>query len=126
MIMRDPNRTLQIPIKITKGTARAGSRPADLARSGRRHRRHTRDHSHQSGALPDFLKASSDMPFSVTVEAAGTHLELKGNVALPIDQLAMRMKLSVHGERLDSLDQLAHVQLPPWGPWDWAVRFRIA
>ena len=126
MILRDPNRTLQIPIKINKGTARAGSgQPISLDLDGAIDVTPVTIRI-QSGALPEFLKASTDMPFSVTAEAAGTQLALKGKVALPIDQLTMRMKLSVHGERLDSLDQLAHVQLPPWGPWELGGRFRIA
>jgi uncharacterized protein involved in outer membrane biogenesis len=62
----------------------------------------------------------------VTAEAAGAQLALSGKVALPINQLAMRMKLSAHGERLDSLNQLARVELPLWGPWELGGKFRVS
>ncbi len=126
MIVRDPNRTLQLPIKITKGTAKAAAgQPVTLDLDGAIDVTPVTIHV-KSGTLPDFLKTSSDMPFSVTAEAAGAQLTLFGKVALPIDQLAMRMKLSVHGERLDSLNRLAHVELPLWGPWELGGKFRIA
>ena len=64
MIVRDPNRTLQIPIKINKGTARAGAgQPISLDLDGAIDVTPVTIHI-ESGALPDFLKASSDMPFS--------------------------------------------------------------
>ena len=126
MILRDPNRTLQLPIKVSKGTARAAPGQAvtldldgaiDVIPVTIRIK---------SGALPDFLKTSSDVPFSLTAEAAGAQLALSGKVTLPINQLAMRMNLSAHGERLDSLNQLARVELPLWGPWELGGKFRVS
>ncbi len=126
MIVRDPNRTLQLPIKIAKGTARAAAgQPITLDLDGAIDTTPVTIRV-KSGALPDFLKTSTDMPFSVTVEAAGAQLALSGKVALPIDQLAVRLKLSARGDRLDSLDQLAHVQLPLWGPWELGGKFRVS
>ena len=126
MIVRDPNRTLQLPIKVAKGTARAAAgQPVTLDLDGAIDATPVTIRI-KSGALPDFLKTSSDVPFSLTAEAAGAQLALSGKVALPINQLAVRMKLSARGDRLDSLDQLAHVQLPLWGPWELGGKFRVS
>jgi uncharacterized protein involved in outer membrane biogenesis len=117
---------LQLPIKVTKGTARAAAgQPVTLDLDGAIDVTPVTIRI-SSGALPDFLKTRSEVPFSLAAEAAGARLALSGKVALPISQLAMRLKLSVRGDRFDSLNQLARVQLPPWGPWELGGKFRAA
>jgi len=76
-----------------------------------------------SGALPDFMQASR-VPFSLAVDAAGTHIELAGSAALPITQQEAQLEITARGARFDSLNQLARVQLPPWGPWEVKGKFR--
>jgi AsmA family protein len=126
LTVRDPNKTLQLPIKVNKGTARAApGQPVTLDLDG------AIDVTPltiriKSGALPDFLKTSSDVPFSLAAATAGAQLTLSGKVALPINQLAVRLELSAHGDRFDSLNQLARVQLPPWGPWELGGKFRVS
>ena len=126
LTLRDPNRTLQLPIKVAKGLARAApGKPIMLDLDGAIDATAVTIRI-ASGALPDFLKTSSSVPFSMTAEAAGTQLQLTGKVALPITQREMRLELSAHGERFDSLNQLAHVELPPWGPWELGGKFEAA
>jgi uncharacterized protein involved in outer membrane biogenesis len=76
-----------------------------------------------SGALADFMQASR-VPFSLAVDAAGTHVELAGSAALPITQQEAQLEMTARGAKFDSLNQLARVQLPPWGPWEMKGKFR--
>ncbi len=126
LTLRDPNRTLQLAILVTKGMARAApGQPITLDLDGAIDATPVTIRI-TSGALPDFLKTSSRVPFSVAAEAAGARLALSGTVALPITQREMQLELSVHGERFDSLNGLARVELPPWGPWELGGRFRVS
>jgi len=63
------------------------------------------------------------VPLRLLAQAAGTRLELDGQVPLSTGQGNGELKLSLSGERLDSLDRLARTSLPPWGPWSIAGRF---
>ena len=66
------------------------------------------------------------MPFALSAEAAGAQLDLKGRVALPITSRSGELQLLVKGERLDSMNKLARVELPPWGPWSFGGSFRAS
>ena len=124
--VRDPNKTLKLPIQVNKGIARAApGQPVTLDLDGAIDVTPVTIRI-SSGALPEFLKTGSDVPFSLAAEAAGAQLRLSGKVALPVNQLAMRLKLSARGDRLDSLNELARVQLPPWGPWELGGKFRVS
>jgi hypothetical protein len=126
LTLRDPNRTLQLPIMVTKGLAQAApGQPITLDLGGAIEATPVTIRI-ASGALPDFLKTSSSVPFSLKAEAAGAQLALSGKVALPITQRAMHLELYAHGQRFDSLNQLAHVELPPWGPWEVGGKFQVA
>ncbi len=126
LTLRDPNKTLQLPIQVAKGVARvAPGKPLTVDLDGAIDA--TPITIHVAGAeLPDLLKTGSRVPFSLAAEAAGTRLELTGKVTLPVSQREVDLDLSVRGERFDSLDQLARVQLPPWGPWVLGGRFRVS
>jgi uncharacterized protein involved in outer membrane biogenesis len=123
--VRDANGKWELPIKLAKGTARAapGER-VQLDLDGAIDATPVSIHI-ASGALPDFIEASR-VPFSLKVETAGAHLELAGSAALPITQQEAQLELTVRGARFDSLNQLARVQLPPWGPWEMKGKFRAS
>ncbi len=69
-----------------------------------------------SGTLADFARDSTRLPFSLAANAAGARLALEGEVALPLGR-AGQLTFEMSGERLDTLNELARVELPPWGPW---------
>ena len=77
-----------------------------------------------SGTLIDFLRVKDYVPFALSAEAAGAQLDLKGRVTLPITSRSGELRLLVKGERLDSMNKLARVELPPWGPWSFGGSFR--
>jgi uncharacterized protein involved in outer membrane biogenesis len=76
-----------------------------------------------TGAVRDFLRTGSQVPFSLEASAAGARLDLTGKVSVPIAQRQGELELRVAGERFDTLNELARVQLPPWGPWSLSGRF---
>lgn len=78
-----------------------------------------------SGALPDFVRNTSFVPFKLEAETSGTRLDLVGKVALPIRQGAAELDIRLAGDRLNSLNKLARADLPPWGPWSIAGPFRL-
>ena len=125
LTLRDPNKTLQLAIEVGKGTARVSpGKPLTVDLDGRIDV--TPVTIRVVGAeLPDLLKTGSSVPFALTAEAAGARLQLEGKVALPVTQREVELDLSVRGDRFDSLNQLARVQLPPWGPWTFGGRFRV-
>jgi hypothetical protein len=69
-----------------------------------------------TGSIADFAGDSSRVPFAMAAQAAGTRLSLDGEVTLPLGS-AGRLSFEMSGERLDSLSELARVELPAWGPW---------
>ncbi|MFZ4535774.1 AsmA family protein [Propionivibrio sp.] len=69
-----------------------------------------------SGTLADLLRDTTHLPFSLAAQAAGARLTLEGEVALPLGR-AGQLTFEMSGERLDSLNALARVELPAWGPW---------
>jgi hypothetical protein len=69
-----------------------------------------------TGSLADFAGDARRLPFSMVAQAAGTRLGLDGQVMLPLGS-AGRLAFEMSGERLDSLSELARVELPAWGPW---------
>ena len=126
LTVHDPNRTLKLPIRISKGSARAApGQPVTVEIDGAIETTPVTIRV-SAGALSHFLNTEKGVPFSLTAEAAGAQLTLSGNVTLPIDQLALRLDLLARGDRFDSLDPLARVDLPPWGPWELRGKFRAS
>jgi uncharacterized protein involved in outer membrane biogenesis len=69
-----------------------------------------------TGSLTHFAGDATRVPFAMTAQAAGTRLNLDGDVTLPLGSAA-QLTFEMSGERLDSLSELARVELPAWGPW---------
>jgi uncharacterized protein involved in outer membrane biogenesis len=123
LTVRGPNNKLVIPIRLNKGSAHAPpGEPVHLDLDGAIDKVPVAIRI-ASGALPDFMQAPR-VPFSLTVDTSGTHVELAGSAALPITQQEAQLELTARGARFDSLNELARVQLPPWGPWELKGKFR--
>lgn len=69
-----------------------------------------------TGSFADFAGDVARVPFALQAQAAGTRLSLEGEAALPLGR-AGQLTLEMGGQRLDSLNDLVRVELPPWGPW---------
>jgi hypothetical protein len=68
------------------------------------------------GTLTGIAGDAERMPLSLGARVAGTYLGLAGDVLLPLGRGGM-LTVEAGGERLDTLNALARVELPPWGPW---------
>ena len=77
-----------------------------------------------TGTLADFTRDASRLPFALRAQAAGTRLGLDGEVALPLGRDAS-LVLTAGGDRLDTLSDLARVELPAWGPWSLSAPIRM-
>ena len=64
------------------------------------------------------------MPFALAAQAAGAQLTLDGEVTLPLGS-GGQLNFEMQGERLDSLSDLARVELPAWGPWSFSGPIRM-
>ena len=69
-----------------------------------------------SGTLADFLSDANRVPFALNARGAETQVSLTGTVLLPLGR-GGELELEMGGERLDTLNSLARVELPRWGPW---------
>ncbi|MGD2000887.1 MAG: AsmA-like C-terminal region-containing protein, partial [Desulfobacterales bacterium] len=64
-------------------------------------------------------------PYQLETEAAGTRLALTGRLVFPLRKRGLEHRLVVSGNRLDSLEPLLTVSLPPWGPYEMTGVIRV-
>jgi uncharacterized protein involved in outer membrane biogenesis len=79
-----------------------------------------------SAPVKDLLDVSRRVPFELSIAAVNTRLNLNGTMDRDIEARDLELGLKVQGERLDQLDKLLRVSLPPWGPWSASGRFRMS
>jgi len=78
----------------------------------------------RSGTLGDFARDASLVPFAMAAQAAEARLTLDGEVTLPLGS-GGQLTFEMSGERLDTLSDLARVELPAWGPWSFRGPIRM-
>ncbi len=66
--------------------------------------------------LADYVTPTDEIPLTIEVALAQSRVNLASTVALPISERDLRFKLEFHGERLDALNDLFALDLPPVGP----------
>jgi uncharacterized protein involved in outer membrane biogenesis len=123
--LRDENTKSQLQVALTQGSlsARPGERVA-LTLSGAVDSLPVEIRL-RSASMKSLADAQARIPFELTLNAASTQLQLTGSVDRDIDARDIELALDAHGERLDALDKLLRVSLPPWGPWSAGGRFRM-
>ena len=75
--------------------------------------------------LVNYVGEPRSLPVAVKVEAAGTRLELKGKLVLPVRNKDLTLGMTIRGKSLDDLNQLFGVDLPPFGPYSLKARFTM-
>jgi hypothetical protein len=126
LVVRDLKRQPLVDIALRQGVASAlPEKPVSLTLDGAIDQTPVSIRL-SSGTLIDFLRISEYVPFALSAEAAGARLDLTGRVTLPITSRAGELRLLVKGERFDSMNKLARVELPPWGPWSFGGSFRAS
>ncbi len=125
LVLRDPSRKSQLQVALASGSlsARPGERVA-LQLNG------AVDQSPivlklRSATMKDLADMTLRVPFELNVDAAQTQLQLSGSIDRDIGAQDAELALSVRGPRLDTLDKLLRVSMPPWGPWSATGRFRM-
>jgi uncharacterized protein involved in outer membrane biogenesis len=123
--IRDANTQAQLRVEVSQGTlsAKPGER-VSLALSGAvdtiplslRVR---------SATLKELAEQQRRIPFELAVETSKTRLQLAGSVDRDLEARDIELALDLRGERLDTLDRLLRVSLPPWGPWSAEGKFRM-
>jgi uncharacterized protein involved in outer membrane biogenesis len=78
----------------------------------------------KSGTFGDFARDATRVPFALAAQAAGARLTLDGDVTLPLGR-GGQLSFEMSGERLDTLSDLARVELPAWGPWSFRGPIRM-
>ncbi len=126
LALRDPNTTSQLRLALASGrlSARPGERVA-LQLSGAIEQTPV-ELSLRSATLKELADPARRVPFELSVDAAQTRLQLSGSVDRNIDARDAELALEVRGPRLDKLDPLLRLSLPPWGPWSAVGRFRMS
>ncbi len=66
--------------------------------------------------LEDLVAGTGRVPIAATGKVADTRLDFKGDLLLPLGR-GGEFTVELGGERLDSLNGLAGIELPAWGPW---------
>ena len=66
--------------------------------------------------LVDYVEVPDEVPLTIDAEFAGTRLSFSGKVALPVTKRDLSLALKISGERLDNLNDLFKLNLPPIGP----------
>lgn len=79
----------------------------------------------RSATLKELADPQRRLPFELQADAVNTRLKLSGSVDRDIDKRDVELALELKGDKLDALDRLLRVSLPPWGPWSAAGRFRM-
>ncbi|HXF17691.1 MAG TPA: AsmA family protein [Burkholderiales bacterium] len=125
IVLRDPNTHAEARITLDKGELRAdpGAQLKLTLKGGL-------DDVPVSIALEtarayELADPKLPLPFKLDVEAADTGVTLSGNVARPVGS-ELELALDASGQRFDSLNKLARISLPPWGPWSASGKFRMS
>lgn len=80
----------------------------------------------RSATANELLNPRLPVPFELAVSAARSQLQLVGTLNRTKQEPDLELQLKASGERLDSVNHLLRVAMPPWGPWTAQGRFRIA
>jgi uncharacterized protein involved in outer membrane biogenesis len=124
-IVRDPNTQTPLEIGIVKSTfSSIPGRPIVYDVDGRIEATPVRFRI-ETSPLASFLESNDHVPLRLIADTAGMHVEMNGTVDPPFTLRNIRFDLSVEGGKLDSLDELLHVSLPPWGPYALDGEFRL-
>jgi len=79
----------------------------------------------QGMELVNYVGKPQQLPITIKVESAETTVDFTGKLAMPISNKAVSLGMIIQGAKLDSLDQLLGVDLPPLGPYSVEAKFSM-
>ena len=65
------------------------------------------------------------MSLDIMAETSGVRLKLDSIIDLPFEQKEVDFKMSLSGDRLNSINNFLEVDLPPYGPYELGGRFQL-
>jgi len=75
--------------------------------------------------LINYVIKPKQLPVTIKVKAAGTRVDFKGKLAMPVSKKNITLGMTIKSEKLDSLDELLGIDLPPLGPYSLAAQFAM-
>ena len=79
----------------------------------------------QGMELINYVGKPQQLPITIKIEAAGTTVDFRGKLAMPISNQDVTLGMTIRGEKLNSLDQLLGIDLPPLGPYSVGAKFTM-
>ena len=80
----------------------------------------------RSATAKELLNPRARVPFSFVVSAVNSQLALKGTLNRNLEERDLELQLSASGDRLDTMNHLMHLSMPPWGPWSAEGTFHLS
>ena len=75
--------------------------------------------------LVDYMETPDEIPLTIEAELAKMKLQFASTLALPITTKDLKLALTLSGERLDSINRLFKLDLPPVGPLALDARLQV-
>lgn len=76
--------------------------------------------------LVKYIQNPEQLPITIKAEAAGAVLDFHGELAVPARSKNLSLAMTFHGEKLDTLNELLRLDLPPVGPYSVGAQFAMS
>ena len=114
-----------VPLAINRGEVRALSgKPVALTLEGMIDNTPINIEMHGM-ELINYVMQPRQLPVTIRVETAGTVLDFHGKLAMPVSSRDISLAMTIQGAKLDSLNELLRLDLPPLGPYSLAAQFAM-
>ncbi len=125
-LLTDPNQAGRAHIEVVKGTAKATTRTKQtVVKLDARIDEVPMDFTMETKRLPKSPDGKEFLDTKIKAIAAGAELTMQGLVPRLSGLRGLDLHVSFSGNRIDSLDELLEVSLPPFGPYSVDGRLRI-
>ncbi len=75
--------------------------------------------------LAEYVNNPDRLTIAIRASAAGAQLDFSGGLKMPIDAKTVNLDMAFQGEKLNSLNELLRVDLPPIGPYSLKAKFAV-
>ena len=124
-ILKDPNTGASLEIEVLKCDVGASAGQPVVWNIEGRIKEEPVKIQIKSARLAALAEDKIKLPISILAKAAGIKLELSSVFDLPIEKQEFDFKMLLSGERLNSINSFAEVDLPPYGPYELGGRFLL-
>jgi uncharacterized protein involved in outer membrane biogenesis len=79
----------------------------------------------QGMELVKYVQNPEQLPITIKAQAAGAMLDFRGELAMPSSSKNFSLAMTFQGEKLDTLNELLNLDLPPIGPYSVGAQFSM-